>query len=161
MSDRAREGLFSSLDSAVVGSQVLDLYAGSGALAIEALSRGASRAVLVERDRAALNTIRENLARTRMDSAARVLSGEVETILRRKLPSEAPFDLVFIDAPYALAASSMRGVLKELGRRWVAGRWTVVATRRAGGQEPPIPPGWICARRLRYGDTAVQILRAS
>src|SRR5215471_16899259 len=93
--DRNKESLFSSLGDAVVDAVVLDLFAGSGALGIEALSRGATRAVFVDRDRRAVDAVRANLHTTGFAERARVQGTGASTFLRR-LSSEAPFDLVFV-----------------------------------------------------------------
>ncbi|MGH9027381.1 MAG: RsmD family RNA methyltransferase, partial [Acidimicrobiia bacterium] len=92
--DRVRESVFGALGpSRFDGAVVLDAYAGSGALAIEALSRGAARAVLVERSPVAVAAIRRNLDRTGLTGRARVFAGPVARALRRSPPPEAPFDL--------------------------------------------------------------------
>jgi 16S rRNA (guanine966-N2)-methyltransferase len=157
VSDVAREGLFSSLGAAVVGARVLDLYAGTGALGIEALSRGAAEAVFVERAPAALRTIRENLRRTRLGERAVVVGLDVRAFLGR--PHGAPFDLVLADPPYDLPASELEGVLAELSRGWLAPGWTVVLTRRKGSSMPVVPLHWAPARSLEYGDTLVLLVR--
>ena len=159
VSDVAREGLFSSLGSAVPGARVLDLYAGTGALGIEALSRGAAEAVFVERSPAALRTIRENLRRTHLTDRAVVVGLDVRAFLTRRERNGAPFDLVLADPPYDLSASELEGVLSELARGWLAPGWTVVLTRRKGSSMPVVPLHWAPARRLEYGDTLVLLLR--
>jgi 16S rRNA (guanine966-N2)-methyltransferase len=101
-SDRAREAIFSSLGERVAGARVLDLYCGTGALAIEALSRGAERAVLVDRDtRPALG----NVERLRLGDRAELVRADVGSWLDRVLAGDEAgiFDLVFVDAPYRLA----------------------------------------------------------
>jgi 16S rRNA (guanine966-N2)-methyltransferase len=101
-SDRAREAIFSSLGERVLGAQVLDLYCGTGALAIEALSRGAERAVLVDRDtRPALG----NVERLGLGPRTELVRAEIERWLERVCaePKAGRFDLVFVDAPYRLA----------------------------------------------------------
>jgi 16S rRNA (guanine966-N2)-methyltransferase len=159
VSDVAREGLFSSLGPAVAGARVLDLYAGTGALGIEALSRGAAEAVFVERSPAALRAIRENLRRTRLTDRAVVVGLDVRAFLTRQERNGAPFDLVLADPPYDLPASELEGVLSELARGWLAPGWTVVLTRRKGSSMPVVPLHWAPARRLEYGDTLVLLLR--
>ena len=94
VSDMAREGVFSSLGPDVAGGRVLDLYAGTGAMAIEALSRGAEHATLVERDRAALGAIRDNLARARVAEAADVVASDVLPFLTRDDNGLVGIDLV-------------------------------------------------------------------
>ena len=100
--DIVREAVFSALDArgAIVDAVVLDLYSGTGALAIEALSRGATRAVLVERDRAALDAIGHNLDLLELGDRTRVVRADVVSFLHGPPPREAPFDLVFADPPY-------------------------------------------------------------
>lgn len=159
MSDAAREGLFSSLGPAVAGARVLDLYAGTGALGIEALSRGAAAAVFVERSPAALRTIRANLQRTGLADRAVVVGLDVRAFLTRRERNGAPFDLALADPPYDLPASELGAVLEELARGWLAPGWTVALTRRKGSSTPVVPLHWAPARSLVYGDTLVLLLR--
>jgi 16S rRNA G966 N2-methylase RsmD len=98
-----RTSLFDRLEPRTQGARVLDLYAGSGALGIEALSRGALHATFVERDRRALAALRRNLADLELDACARVLSGDVEQALER-LAVQPGFDVVLMDPPYGSAA---------------------------------------------------------
>ena len=160
VSDMAREGLFSSLGPVVEGAHVLDLYAGTGAMGIEALSRGAERAVLVERNRLALRTFRENLERTRLAGRADVRQGDVTRMLMGDDTFGGPFDLVLADPPYAVTAGEVASLLAGLGRGWLAPRgWTVALTRPKGTPEPHLPVHWHAARRLSYGDTLVLIFQ--
>jgi 16S rRNA (guanine966-N2)-methyltransferase len=160
VSDMAREGLFSSLGPSVAGARVLDLYAGSGALGIEALSRGAEGSVFVERNRVAVRTIRENLRRTRLEGSAAVVGVDVRAFVTRDDKNGAPFDLVLADPPYDVAGAELDGVLSSLAQGWLAASgWTVVLTRRKGSSTPVIPLDWSAARRLEYGDTLVLLLR--
>jgi 16S rRNA (guanine(966)-N(2))-methyltransferase RsmD len=159
VSDRAREGLFSSIAADVPGANVLDLFAGTGALGIEALSRGAERAVFVERDRGALRALRENLERTRLRPRAEVVRSDVAAFVTRKGNPGSRFDLVLADPPYDADA----GVLEEVLAAVVGGRLepaaVLVVTRRAKSSTLVIPVHWLLAKRLEYGDTAVLILR--
>ena len=160
VSDRVREGVFSSLGDRVVGSRVLDLYAGTGAMAIEALSRGAAQATIVERSRPALAALRDNLDRTRLLAAARVVAADVPTFLSGNDDRGDRFDLAFVDPPYEAGEPALGGVLASLGRGWLDdGDWTVVVTRGSRNPTVVIPVHWRAARRLAYGDSLVILFR--
>lgn len=154
-SDRVREALFGRLDARGVlnGASVLDLYAGSGALGLEAASRGAVRVVLVDSDRAAAEAARRNAATVAAPGVA-VVAEPVERYLRR--PPEAPFDLVLLDPPYALAGPRLAEVLQQL----VDGGWlaadAVVVVERAGRDGPPPWPAALAEEgSRRYGETTL------
>jgi 16S rRNA (guanine966-N2)-methyltransferase len=102
-SDRLRETLFNVLAPRIEGAAFLDLYAGSGAVGMEALSRGADRVTFVERAPAALKVLRANLSRLGLSAGFRIAPGSVKSFLRRPDPG-ATFDLVFLDPPYDAAA---------------------------------------------------------
>ncbi|HEX6329773.1 MAG TPA: RsmD family RNA methyltransferase [Actinomycetota bacterium] len=159
VSDRAREGLFSSLGQTVRDAVTLDLYSGTGALGIEALSRGAARSTFVERSRSALAVLRENLARTRLDDRADVVASEVARFLMRDDDGGRTFHLVLADPPYDAAPEEVDSVLASLAGGWLRSGWAVALTRRRGSSMPVIPVDWAVARRLEYGDTAVLIFR--
>ena len=160
VSDMAREGLFSSLGARVPGARVLDLFAGTGALGIEALSRGAAEAVFVDRARPSTSLIHENLERARLRELAVIVAGDVRTFLTREDKEGAPFDLVLADPPYGLEGTELDVVLEELAGGWLApSGWTIALTRRKGSSTPVIPLHWLAARRLEYGDTLVLLLR--
>jgi 16S rRNA (guanine966-N2)-methyltransferase len=154
-SDRVREALFSVLGDAVPEARVLDLYAGSGALGIEALSRGAARAVFVDSDREAVDAIRANLALTRMDDRATVVRSAVGGFLAAG--RHGPFDLVFIDPPYVQGAPV--GDLQALvaGGLLAVGAGVVLETR--GPDAPPPVEGLELVSLRRYGDTTLAFLR--
>jgi 16S rRNA (guanine966-N2)-methyltransferase len=156
-SDRVREALFGILESAglVRGARVLDLYAGTGALALEALSRGAERAVLVESSREALAAARDNVASLDLGDRARVLAADVRDAVRR-LEGEAPFDVVFADPPWALvdAGDAVR-VLAQLSRSpLLAGDGLVVLEHSSRGA-PPAIEGLATQQTRRYGDASL------
>ncbi|WP_437546715.1 MULTISPECIES: 16S rRNA (guanine(966)-N(2))-methyltransferase RsmD [unclassified Sorangium] len=151
--DRVREALFSSLGD-VTGALVCDLYAGTGALGIEALSRGARRAVFVESGRPALAVLRENLAALGLDEAARVVPLPVERALDL-LRDEGPFDLALLDPPYAVlakAAAAAARLAGPLGLLAPEGRLVLEHARR---DPSPEIAGLTCAASRAYGDTAV------
>jgi 16S rRNA (guanine966-N2)-methyltransferase len=160
VSDMAREGLFSSIAADVPGAIVLDLYAGTGALGIEALSRGADAAVFVERSEAAAAVVRSNLARARVEDRATVLRRDVPSFVMSDDTSAGPFDLVLLDPPYDLGSRELDRVLAALADRWLAGAGSaVVLTRGTRSSMPVIPVDWLVSRRLEYGDSLVLVCR--
>lgn len=153
--DRVREALFSSLGD-LTGALVCDLYAGTGALGIEALSRGARRAVFVESARPALAVLRENLASLGLGDAARVVPLPVERALEL-LRDDAPFDLALLDPPYAALAKAAAAAARfagPLGLLAPTGRLVLEHARR---DPAPVIAGLTCAATRAYGDTAVSL----
>jgi 16S rRNA (guanine966-N2)-methyltransferase len=158
LSDRAREGLFASLGARVLGARVLDLFAGTGAAGIEALSRGADRCTFVDHTRRTTEVVRENLRRTRSEDRGEVVTGDVLTFLRR-CRGEA-WDLVVLDPPYETGPPYLDDVFDQLARAdVVAAGGTVVLTRRNRGSAPVVPLHWAAARELRYGDSILTLYR--
>jgi 16S rRNA (guanine966-N2)-methyltransferase len=154
-SDRVKEALFAMLGD-LQGERVLDLFAGSGALGIEALSRGAGVAVFVERDARAAHVLEENLALLGLQGERSELRrAEVSAALRRSRQREETYDLVLIDPPYELAGQ-MREVLAENVPPLLSGgaRVAIESDRRA-----PLELGLEVERRRRYGDTCITIHR--
>jgi 16S rRNA (guanine966-N2)-methyltransferase len=149
LTDRVREALFSSLGSEVIGARVLDLYAGSGSVGLEALSRGAASAVFVERDRRALDALRRNIAAVGL--GGEVVADDVDRYLAHHRTTA---DLAFVDPPYALPLASVLQVLDRLEPN-LTDRATVVVHRRKG-DEPPHEAGSLAlVDRRRYGDAEV------
>ncbi len=144
--DRVREAVFNSLHSrgAVAGARVLDLYAGTGALGIEALSRGASSAVFVESDRRALRCLSNNLASTGLAERASVMASDVDAALRELHRGGRAFDLAVIDPPYAFDA------WPELLARVPAALAVIESDR-----EIDVGRAWDVDRSKRYGTTVV------
>ncbi len=160
MSDRAREGLFSSLGAEVPGARVLDLFAGTGATGIEALSRGADHAVFVERSHRALAVVHTNLEIARVAEHATVVLADVRTFLASAAPGSDRCDLVFIDPPYEDDPLELDEVLGQVAAGWlVHDGWTVVLTRGRRSSTPVIPLHWLAARELRYGDSILTLFR--
>jgi 16S rRNA (guanine966-N2)-methyltransferase len=155
--DRVKEALFASLGPDVVNdARVLDLFAGSGALGIEALSRGADRALFVDRDRHAIDAIHSNLATTGFSDRARVVRAAVATFVRR-VPAEAPFDLVCCDPPYDTGADDLHATLDALdGSGWLTPGATVVLESRTASP-PRLPENWQVARERAHGDTLLVV----
>lgn len=151
--DRIRESLFAILEPLVGGSRVLDLFAGSGSLGIEALSRGAERVTFVERDRGALATLRSNLAATGLAERAAVVPADVAAFLGRA-GAGGPFDLVFCDPPFA-DVDLLRDVLAHPGLRARLAQDAVVVARVLRKHTPPIPAGAHLARTKEIGEEAL------
>jgi 16S rRNA (guanine966-N2)-methyltransferase len=160
VSDRVREGLFSSLGARLEGARVLDLYAGTGALGIEALSRGADGAVFVDDSPAAITAVRDNLARTGLRDRGSVHRADVRRFLERGLADEG-FDLVFLDPPYATGGSGLNAVLALLDAKPLLREgFTVVLSRGSRSSTHVIPLHWVVARRLSYGDSVLMLFRS-
>ncbi len=156
LSDRAREGLFSSLGDRVEGAACADLYAGTGACGIEALSRGAGSCVFVESSPAAASVVRENLERTRLAERGRVIRGEVRRVLERE---QGPLDLAILDPPYDIPEVELSEALALLVDR-LAPNGLFVLTRSARGDSTDvIPIDWRPAKLLRYGDARILVCR--
>jgi 16S rRNA (guanine966-N2)-methyltransferase len=150
--DRVKEALFSSLQPVVPGARVLDLYAGSGALGLEALSRGASQVTFVERANASLTALRRNIEVVGLPGTT-VVADDAARALRGDLPA-GPFDLVLADPPYRLPKAQLAELLADLVRHLAPGA-TVVVERAARDGGPPWPDELRPGDPRRYGDTAL------
>ena len=159
--DRAREALFNSLTALVDlrGAAVLDLYAGSGALGLEALSRGAGTVVFVESSPGVLPVLKENLAAVGLPGG-RVVTGSVPTVVGGAPP--ATFDVVLADPPYATSDDEVIGVLRVLvGGGWLAPD-AVVVVERSSREEPfEWPTPLVALRERRYGEALLRYGRFS
>jgi len=157
--DIAREAMFSALDArgALVEAIVLDLYAGTGALAIEALSRGAERAVLVERDRGALQAIGANLE-VLGEASVEVVPRDVDRFVKSGPPADAPFDLVFVDPPYSTPDEEVTALLAALSAPgWLAPE-AIVSVERPHRHPVIAPPGLSSGWERTFGDTLLTFL---
>jgi 16S rRNA (guanine966-N2)-methyltransferase len=158
--ERVREALFSALGPEVIeGAVVLDLFAGSGALAIEALSRGAARAVLVDRDREAQAACEHNLETTGFADRGRFVRSAIGGTHPFEPWGTEPFDLVFCDPPYSLPDAEVAQLLDsffEVGELGLTDDALVVVERPAPTWEPP--EGWTTSWQRRYGDTLMTIV---
>lgn len=155
--DRVRESLFNVLAARMdfAGITVLDLYAGSGALGLEALSRGAVRALFVESDARAAAVISDNVAALGL-SGATVRRGAVAAVLAAG--ATQPVDLVFADPPYAVSNADIEAVLASLADNgWVTDDTVAVIERPASGSTLDWPAGWQPLRERRYGDTRLEL----
>lgn len=155
-SDRVREALFSRLDheGLLQGTRVLDLYAGSGALGLEAASRGAAHVLLVEQARQAAQVCRRNVADLGLAGTVELQARAVAAVLGQA-PAE-PYDLVLADPPYPLAEDDLAAVLAALVEQdWLADGAVVVVERSARGPEPVWPDGLVRFDERRYGETVL------
>jgi 16S rRNA (guanine966-N2)-methyltransferase len=160
--DRVREGLFNALDSMVElrGARVADLYAGSGAVGLEAASRGASHVLLVETGRAAARVLRQNIETLAAGAVAVLNTARVEQVVAAR-PAE-PYDVVFADPPYELGEPELAGVLAALvANRWLPDRGVLVVERSRRSPEPTWPRGVTAGRSRRYGETELWYGRRS
>jgi 16S rRNA (guanine966-N2)-methyltransferase len=160
-SDRVREALFSALvaDPGLDGAAVLDLCAGSGALGLEALSRGAAHALFVESDRRAAGVLRRNVADLGLPGAV-VRPGSAGAVLNG--PADRAYDVVLVDPPYAVPDAEVAGWLVAASRNgWLADDAVVVVERGRGpgrsGGAFPWPAPLVAVRERRYGDTLLHM----
>jgi len=156
--DRVREAVFSALAARLDfdGLEILDLYAGSGALGLEALSRGGAHAVFVEQHHRAAGVIAANIADLGLGSAAEVRRGAVATVLAGG--TDRPADLVFADPPYEVPDAEIASMLSALQTGgWVGPGTVAVVERRASSAAPPWPPIWSPWPARRYGDTRIDM----
>ena len=160
-SDRVREALFSAIESwcgSLSGLRFLDLYAGSGAVGLEAWSRGAGVVTLVEQDRRTAALVADN-ARA-LDARAHVLTASVSTALAT-VPS-APYDVAFLDPPYPHASSRVVADLAALvGHHWLVPGALVVVERSSRGEPLTWPDGLVGERQRKYGETMLWYGRAA
>ena len=162
--DRLRERLFNILAPLVPGARVADLFAGSGAIGIEALSRGAASVLFVEKAPAALQAIRANLASLRITEGFFIAGTSVVAAMRK---AEAPFDLVFLDPPYEQAADygeTLRMLAQDAARLLADGAVVCVEHRssRGGKVSPPVAEAYGSLRRYRIleqGEAALSFYR--
>jgi 16S rRNA (guanine966-N2)-methyltransferase len=158
--DMVREAVFAALDARrrVQDAAVLDLYAGSGALGIEALSRGAAQALFVEIDRVAAAAIQQNLETLGFTDRARLARADAAHFLATEVPREAPFDLVLADPPYEMPDAEAGAFVAALGGSgWLAADALVVLERPAGSRAAAateLPTTW----ERTFGDTLVVFL---
>lgn len=151
--DRVKESVFNIIMPYIRGAEVLDLFAGSGAMGIEALSRGAERAVFVENNRAAGEIIQKNLADTRLFEKARLYGGDALAFLEN---TRETFSLIFLDPPYdggfyapVLSKIAARGILSEEG---------VLVLERRAETAIEVPEKFEIIKDRKYGKTAISVL---
>jgi 16S rRNA (guanine966-N2)-methyltransferase len=155
--------VFSALDArgAIADAAVLDLYAGTGALAIEALSRGAARAVFVERDAAALAAIGQNVAQLDLAARTRTVRLDVTRYLAGPPPPEAPFGLVLVDPPYDTSDAAVGALVRALAAPGWLTADALVTVERPARSGIDLPDGFRACWERTFGDTLVFFVDAS
>jgi len=160
-SDRVREALFSALESqlgSLSGLRFLDLYAGSGAVGLEARSRGAASVTAVESDRRTARLVTQNAALVGLDGVDVLAQPVLRSVAAT---TRAPYDVVFADPPYPTGNDEVEAVLSSLREHgWVAEDSLVVVERSARTPEPAWPDGWERLRVREYGETVLWYVRA-
>jgi len=159
-SDRVREAMFSSVGSWLADRglgwtdvAVLDLYAGTGALGLEAASRGARKAVLVERHAQAVTVIRRNARACRLGNAT-VLATSASELPSRPNP-DLPFEVCFVDPPYEVPGPAVADLLARLAASGWLDEGALAVVERSAADASPLPADWLLHAHRRYGDTAV------
>jgi 16S rRNA (guanine966-N2)-methyltransferase len=155
-SDRVREALFSAVDAdlgSLHGLRFLDVYAGSGAVGLEARSRGAGVVTLVEQDRRTADVIRDNVRSLGFGQVEVVVSSAARFVER---PPRAPYDVVFLDPPYAVPVDEVVEVLRTMQELdWLTTDALVVVERSSRGPDLTWPEGYTPSRRRKYGETTL------
>lgn len=161
-SDRVREALFDALSARLGpdlgGRAVLDLFAGTGALGLEALSRGAESGVFVETDRDALAALRRNIQALGAEDAAVVIAGDAQGGGLAAARRRGPFSLLLIDPPYRMEQAAVAELIEQLDRAGAIAPRAIVAIEHHAAAGPVAPQGFDIERTYVYGDTAVTLL---
>lgn len=157
---KVREAIFDRLHLGLPGAVVLDLFAGTGALAIEAISRGAARATLVEQQPRVLRFLAEQIREFALADRVRVVKGDARQVLRgASAAAGGPFSLVLLDPPYEDTAALLPVVAPALAAGWLLPDAVVVCEYDRTHALPPWPDGFVLAASRRYGQTGVDFLR--
>lgn len=151
--DRIREAIYNMLGEQVAGARVLDLYSGSGALGIEALSRGAAGALFVDNDPRCIAVIKENLDKAGLTGTVR--KGNVRAIIKNMAGKK--FDLVFADPPYGKDLA--RNLLSQLSKYSILPFCSVVVIEHSNREAVEQTPEWRRIKERRYGDTVISVYR--
>ncbi len=158
-SDRVKEALFDILGDKVKGARVLDLYAGSGSLAIEALSRGAEEAYLVDASKEAIRAIKANLNKTGLSNRAHIIEGGVEAVLSPLSKKQIYFDLIFIDPPYTIGLIELEHVFNKLHKGNLLSLYSQIVLESSSRVELPRFSGFETMLYRKYGDTILSFYK--
>lgn len=154
--ERVKEGMFSAIQFEIEGRKVLDLFAGTGQLGIECLSRGAVHAVFVDAAAESVRVIKENLQKTKMTQVSTLVQSEAMAYLDR---CREKFALVFLDPPYQ--GGLLNAALKKISEIDILAESGIIICEYATDQPPKVPSGLTVSRDYRYGKTGVCLLRRS
>ena len=155
--DYVRESLFNILQFQVSGARVLDLFAGTGALALESISRGAAGAVLVDSDRAACEAIRKNIRSVQCGETCRLIQRDYRQAIEEMAETGECFDLVFLDPPYRMTETGE--ICRTLASRGLLQNGALILVEHRKGC-PPQAGDLFCAEQIRkYGDTEITFIR--
>lgn len=152
--DRVKEAVFNMLAFSVQDVSVLDLFAGSGGLGVEALSRGAARAVFVDASEASLRVVRENLALTRLEEKAACICSDFLTYLSGQRES---FDLIFLDPPYA--GGYLEPALLKIREKRLLAQNGLVVCELDSAENPDCPEGYVIIRNKKYGKARILLMK--
>jgi 16S rRNA (guanine(966)-N(2))-methyltransferase RsmD len=159
--DRIKESLFDILGGRVEDARVLDLYAGSGSLGIEALSRGSESATFVDSSLVAIQAIKENLAKTGLGATGEVIRDKVTLALKKLTRKGEGFDLIFLDPPFKISLIELNTVFESLGASDLVKEKGTVVLRLSTRRAPLEPPGFRVETNRVYGDSRLLIYRKS
>ena len=157
-SDKVKGAVFNILAALIPGANVLDIYAGTGSLGIEALSRGADSAVFVDKSSECFHTIKENLAHTKLESKATVIAGDVFVALNKFSKNNKKFDIIFLDPPYGKGL--VEKTLKNIAENDIIMQEGIIVAEHDVEDEVPEEVGGLERyRRQKYGDTVISFYR--
>ena len=151
--DRVRESLFNILQSEIPGASVLDLFAGSGALALEAVSRGAEEAVMVDSGAEAMNCIQRNIAKLGFGEKVQTLKCDWRAALHQLHSDKRAFDLVFLDPPYQMLDTA--GIIEDILEAGLLRPKALMIVEHRKGMEPKLMSPFHSRRKRKYGDTEI------
>ena len=155
--DRVREALFSSLAFRIVDNRVLDLFAGTGALGLEALSRGAASAVFVDRSKSSADLVRHNIALCGFQGRASVLVRDAVAAVQQLKADGKQFDLIFLDPPYL--GPMLEGALCALSDAALLDSGGLILAEHPAESSPEMPDGFTITRTKRYGKTVLSFVQ--
>jgi 16S rRNA (guanine966-N2)-methyltransferase len=153
--DRIRESLFNILGIRCVGARILDLFAGSGALGLEALSRSAKQAVFCDSSRLAALAVRTNITALGVEAATRVLQMDWQAALRQLSVENARFDIVFLDPPYKMPAARL---FESIDNARIVEGEALMVLEHDRRSLPVLPGNYTVTDRRRYGDTDISFI---